>query len=150
MRPVAQPPSPFPAPPARVLFIDDQPDGKGLFREYLEFCGFRVTIASGLDVGLHTDVNLPDVIVIDLAVPRVDGFETIRQLKAHPTTSRIPMVALSGLSGDHIPLARAAGADVCLAKPCVPSQVARAIQTLLVWQRSRPLAVQTHGSTRND
>ena len=67
----------------------------------------------------------------------IDGFETIRQLKAHPSTSRIPMVALSGLSGEHIPLARAAGADVCLAKPCVPSQVARAIQTLLVWQRSR-------------
>jgi len=140
MRPVAQPSTPFPPPAARVLFIDDQPDAKGLYREYLEFCGFRVTIASGLDLVVHSDVNVPDVIVIDLAMPCVDGFETIRQLKAHPATSRIPMVALSGLSSDHIPLARAAGADVCLAKPCVPSQVARAIQTLLVWQRSRHLA----------
>jgi CheY-like chemotaxis protein len=141
MRPAAQPTTPFPAPPARVLFIDDHPDGKGLYIEYLEFCGFRVTIASGLDLSGDTDVNLPDVIVIDLALLRVDGFETIRQLKAHPTTSRIPMVALSGLSSDDIPLARAAGADVCLAKPCVPSQVARAIQTLLVWQRSRQFAI---------
>ena len=75
-----------------------------------------MTIASGLDVVVRTDAHLPDVIVIDLAVPRIDGFETIRQLKAHPSTSRIPMVALSGLSGEHIPLARAAGADVCLAQ----------------------------------
>jgi CheY-like chemotaxis protein len=138
MRSAAQPQLPPGTAPALVLFIDDQPDAKGLYREYLEFCGFRVTIASGLDVVVRTDAHLPDVIVIDLAVPRIDGFETIRQLKAHPPTSRIPMVALSGLSGEHIPLARAAGADVCLAKPCVPSQVARAIQTLLVWQRSRP------------
>ena len=138
MRSAAQPQLPPGTAPALVLFIDDQPDGKGLYREYLEFCGFRVTIASGLDVVVRTDAHLPDVIVIDLAVPRIDGFETIRQLKAHPSTSHIPMVALSGLSGEHIPLARAAGADVCLAKPCVPSQVARAIQTLLVWQRSRP------------
>jgi CheY-like chemotaxis protein len=138
MRSAAQPQLPSGTAPALVLFIDDQPDGKGLYREYLEFCGFRVTIASGLDVVVRTDAHLPDVIVIDLAVPRIDGFETIRQLKAHPSTSHIPMVALSGLSGEHIPLARAAGADVCLAKPCVPSQVARAIQTLLVWQRSRP------------
>ena len=137
MRPAAQPQLPPGMAPALVLFIDDQPDAKGLYREYLEFCGFRVTIASGLDVVVRTDAHLPDIIVIDLAGPRVDGFETIRQLKAHPSTSRIPMVALSGLSGEHIPLARAAGADVCLAKPCVPSQVARAIQTLLVWQRSR-------------
>ena len=140
MRSAAQPQLPPGTAPALVLFIDDQPDGKGLYREYLEFCGFRVTIASGLDVVVRTDAHLPDVIVIDLAVPRIDGFETIRQLKAHPSTSHIPMVALSGLSGEHIPLARAAGADVCLAKPCVPSQVARAIQTLLVWQRSRPSA----------
>ena len=136
MRSAAQPQLPLGTAPALVLFIDDQPDGKGC-SEYLEFCGFRVTIASGLDVVVRTDAHLPDIIVIDLAGPRVDGFETIRQLKAHPSTSRIPMVALSGLSGRHIPLARAAGADVCLAKPCVPSQVARAIQTLLVWQRSR-------------
>jgi CheY-like chemotaxis protein len=143
MRSAAQPqPSAGPS-PALVLFIDDQPDTKGLYREYLEFCGFRVTIASGLDVVVRTDAHLPDVIVIDLAMPRIDAFETIRQLKAHPTTARIPMVALSGLSGDGIPLARAAGADVCLAKPCVPSQVARAIQTLLVWQRPRTERVDT-------
>ena len=140
MRSAAQPQLPPGTAPALVLFIDDQPDGKGLYRGTSEFCGFRVTIASGLDVVVRADAHLPDVIVIDLAVPRIDGFETIRQLKAHPSTSHIPMVALSGLSGEHIPLARAAGADVCLAKPCVPSQVARAIQTLLVWQRSRPSA----------
>ena len=132
-------PQPVPgAPPAAVLFIDDHPEGKGLYREYLEFCGFRVTIATGLNLA-DGAVACPDVIVIDLAMPRTDAIATIRQLKAHPASARIPVVALAGVSDEPTTaLARAAGADVCLVKPCVPSQVGRAIQTLLVWQRSRP------------
>jgi CheY-like chemotaxis protein len=67
----------------------------------------------------------------------VDVVETIRQLKAHPRTTHIPVVALGGPMVDDTLRARAAGADVCLSKPCVPSQVARAIRALLVWQRAR-------------
>jgi CheY-like chemotaxis protein len=120
-----------------VLIVDDGPDVKGLYREYLEFCGFRVMIAPGLEGVLQAQASLPDVIVIDLAMPRIDPYETIRQLKGHPRTAHIPLLALSVSAGDEPGLARAAGADVCLSKPCVPSQVARVIQTLLVWQRSR-------------
>ena len=65
------------------------------------------------------------MIVIDLAMPRTDAIATIRQLKAHPASARIPVVALAGVSDEPTTaLARAAGADVCLVKPCVPSQVA--------------------------
>ena len=94
-------------------------------------------MSSGLDVAEGGATHLPDVIVIDLAASRTDAFGAIRQLKAHPDTMRIPIIALGGVGGDPSSLARSAGADVCLLKPCVPSQVARAIQTLLVCQRSR-------------
>ena len=117
--------------------MDDGPDATGLYREYLEFCGFRVMIAGSLNAVLDAQANIPNIIVIDLSSPRVDASETIRQLKAHPRTTDIPLVALSGAAPDETLRARAAGADVCLAKPCVPSQVARAIRALLVWQRAR-------------
>ena len=130
------PPQPHSAPPALVLIIDDEPDTNGLYREYLEFCGFRVAKAGGLEAVFEAQARRPHVVVMDLVAPRIDAAETVRQLKAHPATADIPVVALS-LSGKEAALARAAGADVCLTKPCLPSQVARAIRALLVWQRSR-------------
>ena len=136
MRTAAQPPAASVAPPALVLIVDDGPEARGLYREYLEFCGFRVMLAAGLDAVLEAQAKLPHIIVTDLAAPRIEASETIRQLKAHPRTAEIPVVALS-VSGEEAALARAAGADVCLTKPCVPSQVAPAIRALLVWQRSR-------------
>jgi len=136
MRTVAQPQAPA-VPPALVLIVDDGPDATGLYREYLEFCGFRVMIAASPHAVLDAQANVPNIIVMDLAAPRVDAPETIRQLKAHPRTADIPLVALSAASDAETARARAAGADVCLSRPCVPSQVARAIRALLVWQRSR-------------
>ena len=135
MRTLAQPAIPA-APPALVLIVEDGPGARGLYREYLEFCGFRVKIAAGLDAVIEAQASLPHIIVTDLATELVDAADAIRQLKAHPRTAEIPVVALS-VSGEGAALARAAGADVCLTKPCVPSQVARAIRALLVWQRSR-------------
>ena len=117
--------------------MDDGPDATGLYREYLEFCGFRVMIAGSLNAVLDAQANVPNIIVIDLSSPRVNASETIRQLKAHPRTTFIPLVALTGPATEEAVGARAAGADVCLSKPCVPSQVARAIKALLVWQRAR-------------
>ena len=137
MRAATQP-QPVPgAPPAMVLFIDDHPEGKGLYREVPGV--LRVSCDDVVRPGRRRGgaTHLPDVIVIDLAASRTDAFGAIRQLKAHPDTMRIPIIALGGVGGDPSSLARSAGADVCLLKPCVPSQVARAIQTLLVCQRSR-------------
>jgi len=135
MRSFAPPPERG-APPALVLIVDDEPDANGLYREYLEFCGFRVAKAGGLEAVFEAQARRPRVVVIDLVAHRIDPAETVRQLKAHPTTGDIPVVALS-LSATEAALARAAGADVCLTKPCLPSQVARAIRALLVWRRPR-------------
>jgi two-component system cell cycle response regulator DivK len=126
-------------PPATVLIVDDAADARSLYGEYLEFCGFRVISAiDGLQGLSMAQLHMPDIILMDLAVPRINGWEAIRQLRSNPRTREIPVVAVSPHAGSDEPArAREAGADVCLTKPCVPSQVARAISALLTWHRLR-------------
>jgi DNA-binding response OmpR family regulator len=134
---VPDPPPFTPDAPAVVLVIDHERDVRALYREYLEFCGLHVIVAADeRDIPMEAQVSGPDIIVLDLGIPGVDGFETIRQLKAHPRTSEIPVIALSGKPDEEVLRARAAGADACLSRPCLPSQVARAIRALLIAQRS--------------
>jgi CheY-like chemotaxis protein len=72
---------------------------------------------------------------MDLDVPKVDGLEAIRQLRADPKTMEIPIVALGAhATGEEADRARATGADLCLAKPCLPSQVGRVVRAML-WRR---------------
>jgi CheY-like chemotaxis protein len=121
---------------ALVLIVVDSPDARALYGEYLEFCGFRVITAMDGEQAVATARSAcPDVILMDLALPRIDGCEAIRQLRADPKTADIPVVALSGQNfGDDPDLAREAGADLCLTKPCLPSQVGRVVRAML-WRR---------------
>lgn len=127
-----------PVEPTVVLIIDHERDARALYREYLEFCGLHVIVAANEhEIPMEAQVSGPDIIVLDMGLPGVDAFETIRQLKAHPRTADIPIVALSGSPEEEALRARAAGADACLSRPCLPSQLARAIHALLIFQRSR-------------
>jgi CheY-like chemotaxis protein len=117
-----------------VLVVDDAPDARALYGEYLEFCGFRVeTAADGEEAVSKARAEWPAVILMDLAMPRLDGWEAIRQLRADRITADIPIVALSAHAfGDEPDRARAAGADLCLTKPCLPSQVGRVVRAILL------------------
>ena len=121
---------------ALVLIVVDSHDARALYGEYLEFCGFRVmTAADGEQAVTLARTVHPDVVLMDLALPRIDGCEAIRQLRADPVTADTPVVALIGQNfGDDPDLARAAGADLCLSKPCLPSQVGRVVRAML-WRR---------------
>jgi CheY-like chemotaxis protein len=121
---------------AQVLVVVDSPEARTLYGEYLEFCGFRVITASdGEQAVASARSALPEVILMDLALPRLDGCEAIRQLRADPRTADTPVVALIGQNfGDDPDLARDAGADLCLSKPCLPSQVGRVVRAML-WRR---------------
>lgn len=121
---------------ALVLIVVDSHDARALYGEYLEFCGFRViTAADGEQAVTLARTVQPDVVLMDLALPRIDGCEAIRQLRADPITADTPVVALIGQNfGDDPDLARAAGADLCLSKPCLPSQVGRVVRAML-WRR---------------
>jgi two-component system cell cycle response regulator DivK len=121
---------------ALVLIVDDSSDARALYREYLEFCGFRVETAADGEEGIaKAQAEWPAVILMDLAMPGMDGWEAIRRLRANPTMTETPIVALSTVAfGDEPDRAREAGADLCLTKPCLPSQVGRVVRAML-WRR---------------
>ena len=123
------------ATPPLVLVVDDAADARALYGEYLEYLGFRVETAENGSQAIQSArrERRPAIIIMDLAMPEVDGFQAIKRLKSDPLTADIPIVALSAHSfGDEPKRAREAGADLCLSKPCLPSQLARVIGAMLV------------------
>jgi CheY-like chemotaxis protein len=116
-----------------VLVVDDSPDARELYSEYLVRCGFRVLTAEDGEEAVRTArTEWPAAIVMDLAMPKVDGCEAIRRLRADPMTADIPIVAVSAYAfGRETMGARDAGADMCLSKPCLPPQVARVVRAMI-------------------
>ena len=119
---------------AAVLIVLDEATGRhDLYDEYLQFCGFRVAMARDVTEGLQmARTGLPAVIVLDMSVRVPDASARVREFKQDPELSRIPLVAIAPFALDHATLARESGADAWLARPCLPSQIARTIRVLLV------------------
>jgi CheY-like chemotaxis protein len=115
-----------------ILIVDDVPDNRELYVQYLTHFGYRAAEAGdGQDALAKAAALKPDVIVMDLSLPGMDGWEATRRLKADAATRHIPVIALTGhaLSGsdEH---ARAAGCDAFLTKPCDPEELAATIDRL--------------------
>jgi two-component system, cell cycle response regulator DivK len=82
-----------------VLIVDDNERNLRLARDVLEFAGFRTVEASSGAGGVAAAVeHLPDVILMDIRLPDMDGSEAARLIKAEPRTARIPVVALTSLA----------------------------------------------------
>jgi two-component system cell cycle response regulator DivK len=116
-----------------VLVVEDYPDAREMYSEYLRFSGFRVAEARNGEEALEKAFTLrPDVILMDLALPLMDGWEATRRLKSDPRTSQILVVALTGhaLAG-HQEGARRAGCDSFVTKPCLPDELVDEIRRLL-------------------
>jgi two-component system, cell cycle response regulator DivK len=116
-----------------VLVVDDFQDNREMFAEYLVFSGFRVAeAATGREALDRAFELIPDLILMDLSLPEIDGWEATRHLKNDPRTNRIPIVALTGhtLAG-HSRDARDAGCDAFLTKPCLPDALVLEIRRLL-------------------
>ncbi|HEU0105826.1 MAG TPA: response regulator [Vicinamibacteria bacterium] len=106
-----------------MLVVDDHADGREASTRLLMQAGFRVATAiNGLD-GLVKALSLrPDVIVMDLAMPDLDGLECTRQLRSSSITREIPVIALTGHATPEAQAhAAAAGCRAFLAKPFLPS-----------------------------
>ena len=117
----------------RVLIVDDVEDNRRIYTMFLEFSGFdALSAATGYRALARARAARPDVIVMDLALPGLDGWETTRRLKRDPRTRDIPVIALTGhvLPGAE-EAARAAGCEVFLTKPCLPEALTAEIQALL-------------------
>ena len=106
----------------RVLVVDDYPDAREMYGEYLEYCGFEVVQASNGMEALQAALDAsPDIILMDLSLPVMDGWEATRRLKADKRTASIPVVALTGHALAGISEgAKKAGCDAFVTKPCLP------------------------------
>jgi len=122
-----------------VLVVEDYQDAREMYAAYLQFSGYRVAEATdGLEAIEKTNELLPDIILMDLALPRMDGWEATRRLKANDRTRHIPIVALTGhaLAG-HAEGARLAGCDSFVTKPCLPDALVAEIHRMLEGRSAR-------------
>ena len=131
----AGPPEPMTAADSRplVLVVDDYQDAREMYAEYLSFSGFRVAEASnGLEAVEKAFSLRPDVILMDLSLPGMDGWAATRQLKTDERTRAIPVVALTGhaLAGASDG-ARQAGCDAFVTKPCLPDELVVEVRRML-------------------
>ena len=109
-----------------------------MYAEYLRFAGCTVvTAVNGREALARIIARLPDAIVLDLSLPKLDGWAVATTLKADPRTRPIPIVAVTGHTRPGAEReARTAGVDAYLMKPCLPEDVLETIHQLIAKRRS--------------
>jgi two-component system cell cycle response regulator DivK len=128
-----------------VLIVDDSPDGREMLAEYLTFRGFEVIEAvNGEEALAQARTRHPAVVLMDLQMPGMGGWEATRQLKADPATTDIIVIAVTAhaLTPDEA-IARQAGCDGFISKPYDIKAVADALGEVL--QRGRSGLVELDG-----
>ena len=116
-----------------ILVVDDYQDAREMYAEYLQYSGFRVAEArNGNEAVTQARALKPDLILMDLSLPGMDGWEATRVLKADEETKHIPIVALTGhaLAGASEG-ARKAGCDSFVTKPCLPDDLVVEVRRML-------------------
>ncbi|MDD5195046.1 MAG: response regulator [Candidatus Omnitrophica bacterium] len=104
----------------KILIIDDDLDILELAKERLSFHGYKVSIAKDGEEGLRkAGAESPDLILLDIIMPRVDGFTVLRRLQADQATRRIPVIMLSAKGEtDYLMEGQSCGATDYFIKPC--------------------------------
>ena len=125
-----------------VLLVEDDREGRMMYAHWLVGAGFRVEQAhNGLQALERAFDLLPSVVVTDLNIPGIDGYELTRRLRADTRTSNTPILAVTGYGPFTQDPSRAdrAGCDAVLAKPCSPEDLESAIRNLIdEHRRQRP------------
>lgn len=124
---------PLRTPAPLILLVEDFADAREMYRDYLEFSGFRVVTASdGREAIEKARAMEPDLVLMDLSLPGIDGWEATRILKADKATSHLLIVALSAHAlAPEGQRAREAGCDGFIAKPCLPPELVTEITKFL-------------------
>ncbi len=129
-----------------VLIVDDYPDALDVWEMYLSAEGFRVlTAATGRQALATASAGNPDLIVLDLDLPDLSGFDVARELRAQPATRHIPLIAATGHS--HVVLqdrAMQSGFDSIIVKPCDPDALVVEIERLLSAHDAPPSSPTEH------
>lgn len=116
-----------------ILLVEDNADNQAVYRTILEHSGCEVLSAWDGDEAIRLATErLPDLVLMDIAIPGVDGWEATRRLKAAPHTAHIPIIALTAhaLATDRAK-AEEVGCDGYLAKPCEPRRVVAEVERFI-------------------
>ena len=119
-----------------MLIVEDHDDTRQMYAEFLSMSFDVIQAANGNDALAAVRQHRPDAIVTDMSLPGIDGFELVARVRGDASTSAIPVLCLSGYSGDrHEERARKAGCNRVVQKPCLPDQLAAAILEVLAETR---------------
>ncbi|PWB63512.1 MAG: response regulator [Bradyrhizobiaceae bacterium] len=117
----------------RILIIEDTEDNRRILRDLLTNAGFELIEATDGEKGVAAAIaEKPDLILMDIQLPVINGYEATRRIKADPSLRHIPIIAVTSyaLSGDEIK-ARSAGCDGYIAKPYSPRQILAMVRDFL-------------------
>jgi len=117
----------------RILVVEDQEDNRQILRDLLTSVGYEMAEAENGEQALAAvKAQRPDLILMDIQLPILDGYEATRRIKADPQLSSIPIIVVTSyaLSGDEAK-ARAAGCDAYVTKPYSPRQLLAKIKEYL-------------------
>jgi DNA-binding response OmpR family regulator len=117
----------------RILVAEDEKDIRELIAFTLRFAGFEVLLAvNGLEAVELAETEQPDLIILDVRMPRMTGYEACRQLKENPRTSAIPVVFLSA-KGQEVEIQQGldSGAEEYILKPFAPDELTDQVRDIL-------------------
>jgi len=116
-----------------ILYVEDNEFNRKIVRQLLSRTSYRLIEANDGEAGVTTAREAgPDLVIMDIQLPKLSGLDATRQLSADPVTARIPIIVITSfaLAGDE-QKARAAGAAAYLAKPYSPRELLRMIRDLV-------------------
>ena len=119
---------------AKILIAEDEPDIRSLVAFTLKFAGHTVVdVSNGADAVTTAKAEQPDLILMDVRMPRMTGYEACEQIKGNPLTQAIPVVFLSAKGQEsEIKTGMEAGAEEYILKPFSPDQLIGQVKTILM------------------
>ena len=117
----------------RILVVEDTEDNRQIIRDLMTSAGYELIEAvDGIEGVATAEREQPDLILMDIQLPGIDGYEATRRIRAVPTLTKVPIIAVTSyaLSGDEAKT-RAAGCDGYVAKPFSPRQLLAKVREFL-------------------
>lgn len=135
--------------PAQLLLVDDEPGLREAVKDYLQESGFTVQVASNAHDGWElVQQNTPDLVISDIMMPQVDGYQFLKQLREDPRFKTLPVVFLTakGMTTDRIQ-GYQAGVDAYLPKPFDPDELVAIVENILKRRAAATQATDESGET---
>ena len=124
----------------KILAVDDDPLATGPLRQILAEKGYEVTTAENGDEALALLAREAfDLVLLDIAMPGLSGYEVCRRIRQSPTTPDLPVIFLTGRGqGKDVAEGAEAGSDLYLVKPVLATKLLSMVDSALAWRRERP------------